>query len=31
LFIYIVFNELTKASLEAKGDPYMGESEHFTY
>jgi hypothetical protein len=31
LFIYVVFNELTKAPLEAKGDPYMGESERFTY
>ena len=31
LFIYIVFNELTKAPLEAAGDPYLGESERFTY
>ena len=31
LFIFIVFKELTKAPLFAKGDPYMGESERFHY
>ncbi len=31
LFIYIVFTEITKAPLKAKGDPYMGESERFHY
>ena len=31
LFIFIVFNALTKAPLLAKGDPYMGESERFHY
>ena len=31
LFIFIVFRELTKAPLLAKGDPYMGESERFHY
>ena len=31
LFIYIVFIELTKAPLLAKGDPYIGESERFHY
>lgn len=31
LFIFIVFSELTKAPLLAKGDPYMGESERFHY
>ena len=31
LFIFIVFSELTKAPLFAKGDPYMGESERFHY
>ena len=31
LFIFIVFKELTKAPLLAKGDPYMGESERFHY
>ena len=31
LFLYIVFTELTKAPLLAKGDPYMGESERFHY
>ena len=31
LFIYIVFKEMTKAPLLAKGDPYMGESERFHY
>ena len=31
LFIYIVFNELTKAPLIAKGDPFYGESERFHY
>ena len=31
LFIFIVFTELTKAPLFAKGDPFMGESERFHY
>ncbi len=31
LFLFIVFTELTKAPLLAKGDPYMGESERFHY
>ena len=31
LFIFIVFKELTKSSLLAKGDPYIGESKHFHY
>ena len=31
LFLYVVFKELTKAPLLAKGDPYMGESERFHY
>ena len=31
LFIFIVFSELTKAPLFAKGDPFMGESERFHY
>jgi len=31
LFLFVVFTELTKAPLLAKGDPYMGESERFHY
>ena len=31
LFIFVVFKEMTKAPLLAKGDPYMGESERFHY
>ncbi len=31
LFIYVIFSALTKAPLEAKGDPFMGESERFVY
>jgi hypothetical protein len=31
LFIFIVFKELTKAPLLAKGDPYVGESKRFHY
>ena len=31
LFLYVVFTELTKAPLLAKGDPYVGESERFHY
>ena len=31
LFMFIVFKEMTKAPLLAKGDPYMGESERFHY
>ncbi len=31
LFIYVVFNALTKAPLHAKGNPFMKESEHYHY
>jgi hypothetical protein len=31
LFIFIVFNSLTKAPLHAKGNPFMKESEHYHY
>jgi dolichol kinase len=31
LFIFVVFKTLTKAPLEASGDPFMGESERFVY
>ena len=31
LFLFVVFTELTKAPLLAKGDPYLGESERFHY
>ena len=31
LFIYIVFSSLTKAPLEAKGDPFNEESKKFIY
>lgn len=31
LFMFVVFRTLTKASLEATGDPYMGESKRFVY
>jgi hypothetical protein len=31
LFIFVVFTTLTKAPLEAKGNPLMGESKHFHY
>ena len=31
LFIYVVFWTLTKAPLEAKGDPYNEESKRFVY
>lgn len=31
LFIYVVFRALTKAPLEASGDPFIGESERFVY
>lgn len=31
LFLLIVFNALTKASLVAKGNPFIHESEHFHY
>ncbi len=31
IFIYVVFNALTKSSLEAKGNPLLGESKHFHY
>lgn len=31
LFIYVVFNSLSKAPLQAKGNPFMKESEQFHY
>jgi hypothetical protein len=31
LFVYVVFNSLTKAPLLAKGSPFLGESKHFHY
>lgn len=31
LFIFVVFNALTKAPLIPKGNPLMGESKHFHY
>ncbi len=31
IFIYVVFNALTKAPLLAKGNPFIKESEHFHY
>ncbi|MCC8359891.1 quinol:cytochrome C oxidoreductase [Salinimicrobium sediminilitoris] len=31
LFIFIIFNSLTKAPLHAKGNPFMKESEHYHY
>jgi hypothetical protein len=31
LFIYVVFNALTKSPLNAKGNPFITESEHFHY
>jgi hypothetical protein len=31
LFIYIVFNGISKASLEPSGDPLFKESEKFVY
>jgi hypothetical protein len=31
LFIFVVFRALTKAPLEANGDPFVGESERFVY
>lgn len=31
IFIYVVFNEMTKAPLLAKGSPFIKESEHFHY
>lgn len=31
IFIYIVFNALSKAPLLAKGNPYLKESKHFHY
>ncbi len=31
LFIYVVFNALTKSPLNAKGNPFIKESEHFHY
>lgn len=31
LFIFVVFKALTKADLEATGNPFLGESKHFHY
>jgi hypothetical protein len=31
LFIYVVFNSISKASLEPYGDPLLKESEKFVY
>ena len=31
LFIFVVFKEISKAPLDAAGDPYIGESERFHY
>ena len=31
LFIYVVFKELEKAPLLAKGDPFIKESKNFHY
>jgi len=31
LFIFVVFNALTKVPLLAKGDPFIKESEHYHY
>lgn len=31
IFIYVVFNTLSKAPLLAKGSPFLKESEHFHY
>jgi hypothetical protein len=31
IFIYVVFNAMTKAPLLAKGSPFIKESEHFHY
>jgi hypothetical protein len=31
LFIYVVFSTLTKAPLEAEGDPFNEESKRFVY
>jgi len=31
VFIYVVFNALTKSPLHAKGNPFMKESEHYHY
>ncbi len=31
LFIYVVFNALSKAPLKVKNNPFMKESEHFHY
>ena len=31
LFIFVVFNALTKAPLLAKGNPFIEESKHFHY
>ena len=31
LFMFVVFRAISKAPLEASGDPYAGESERFVY
>ena len=31
IFIYVVFSSLTKAPLEASGDPFNTESKKFVY
>ena len=31
IFIYVVFSSLTKAPLEASGDPFNSESKKFVY
>ena len=31
LFMFVVFRAISKAPLEASGDPYVGESERFVY
>ena len=31
IFIYVIFNAMTKAPLLAKGSPFIKESEHFHY
>jgi len=31
LFIYVVFNSISKAPLEPSGDPLLKESEKFVY
>ncbi len=31
LFVFVIFNAISKTPLLAKGDPFMGESKHFHY